>query len=214
MNISFQLKTPLLCVFLFAAIVPARADVIELTNGDHYRGTVVGMTTSDVDFLSEIQGRVKLPRDKVAQIILHPVTPTSSPTNPVTSLSLTAPRKVGASSGSTNNIILTGEPKAVLEQMRQQGVDPKLVSQVQEQVIGKSSPEAAQKFNELLGGLTSGSLSFSDIRAQAQNSIKEIKEAKKELGKDADGMLDGYLDILQKFVQETDSPTTAPAPSK
>ena len=78
----------------------------------------------------------------------------------------------------------------------------------------KSSPEAAQKFNELLGGLTSGSLSITDIRAQAQNSIKEIKEAKKELGKDADGMLDGYLDILQKFVQETDSPTTAPAPSK
>src|SRR5579863_9292418 len=59
----------------------ARADMIELINGDHYRGFVIGMTASNVDFLSEIQGRVKLPRDKVAQITLHAVTPAISATN-------------------------------------------------------------------------------------------------------------------------------------
>src|SRR5579863_4420390 len=59
----------------------ARADMIELVNGDHYRGFVIGMTASNVDFLSEIQGRVKLPRDKVAQITLHDVVGKFSATN-------------------------------------------------------------------------------------------------------------------------------------
>ena len=33
------------------------------------------MTTSNVEFISEVQGRVILPRAKIAQITLHEVTP-------------------------------------------------------------------------------------------------------------------------------------------
>src|SRR5437879_5182125 len=87
-------------VFVLAAAtglfaLPVKADMLELTNGDHYLGTVVSMTQSNLEFQSEIQGLVKLPRDKVAKITLHesaplkqaagarvairPVTPTAEP---------------------------------------------------------------------------------------------------------------------------------------
>ena len=78
----------------------------------------------------------------------------------------------------------------------------------------KASPEAAQKFNEMMGGLMSGSLSMNDLRAQAQSSINQIKAAKKELGEDDGGMLDSYLAILQKFMNESAVDTTVPAPPK
>jgi hypothetical protein len=97
---------------------------------------------------------------------------------------------------------------AVLQQMRQEGVDPKLVSQVQEQVFGQGNPVASQKFNELMGGFMSGSVSVGDIRTQAQDAIKQIKDAKQQLGPDADGMFDGYLAILEDFVGETATNTT------
>ncbi len=195
---------------LFA--LPLKADLLELTNGDHYRGTVISMTLSNLEFQSEIQGRVTLPRDKVAKItfrepqISKPVAVTPPPTAAPIILS-------GTNSGPANEV------NAVVKQMREQGLDPKLVNQVQEQIFGKASPEAAQKFNETMDGLLSGKLSIQDIRAQAQNSISQIKAARSELGEDAGGMLDGYLAILEKFVQETgpsagNSPSPQPAPSK
>ena len=97
---------------------------------------------------------------------------------------------------------------AVAQKMRQDGVDPKIVNQVRDQVLGRSSPEAAAKFDELFGGFMSGKLSVGDIRAEAQNSINQIKAAQQDLGDDAGGMLDGYLAILEKFVAETS--TNAP----
>ncbi len=191
--------------------VCAKADMIELTNGDHYRGTVISMTQSNVEFLSEIQGRVKLPRDKIAQITLHEVV-----AKPVV---VTKPAVAPATSPAGAALIVSGAPTAapgsqadaVVQQMRQQGVDPKLIDQVQEQIFGKSSPEAAQKFNELLGGLSSGSISTQDIRKQAQSSIDQIKAAKKEFGPDAGEMLDGYLAILERFVNESASDESAPS---
>jgi hypothetical protein len=185
------------------------ADMIELTNGDHYRGTVISMTASNVEFLSEIQGRVTLPRAKVAEITLRPAIPKPATGTNQTSVTPT----VGAPlilSGSQNAPAAQADP--IIEQMRQQGVDPKLIQQVQEQIFGKASPEAAQQFNQTMSGLVSGSLTVQDIRRQALDSIAQIKAAKAELGPEAGEMLDGYLAILQKFVQEaaTDNTVTAP----
>jgi hypothetical protein len=198
--------------------LPVRADVIELTNGDHYRGTVIAMTKSDVEFQSEIQGLVKLPRDKVAQIILHEALVKSVVVSkPVASISAPPVNAPLILSGPTATPAQATQADAVVQQMRQQGIDPKLIGQVQEQILGKSSPEASQKFNEMMGGLMSGKISVKDVRAQAQASIDQIKAAKKELGGDAGDMLDGYLGILEKFVQESaaeeNSPVVQPAPS-
>lgn len=190
-----------------ALALPVRADLLELTNGDHYRGTVISMTSSHVVFKSEVQGLVTLPREKVATIIFRPVV-----APPVT----TVPKPAAPDSGTNVNFVnpatnapaaapISSQASLVIQQLRQQGVDPTLIQQVQEQIFGKSSPEAAKKFDEMMSGLMTGRLSVQDIRKQAQSSIEQIRAAKKELGSDAGDMLDGYLDILEKFVQESAS---------
>ena len=200
------LRGIMLATLMAGCVLPVRADMIELTNGDHYRGTVISMTQSNLEFLSEIQGKVKLPRDKIAQITLHEVvTKSVIVTKPVASPAAAPLILSGSPNAAPVSAAPTGQADAVIQQMRQQGVDPKLINQVQEQIFGKSSPEAAQKFNEMIGGLTSGSMSMHDLRNQAQGAIDQIKTAKKEFGSDAGDMLDGYLVILQKFVADADA---------
>jgi hypothetical protein len=212
MNFSRNLLIPAsLGLALAALALPVKADLIELTNGDHYRGTVIGMTATNIDFLSEIQGRVKLPRDKVAQITLHEVTPKAIAAQPATTTTV-PPLILSGPTSAPPAAPASSQADAVVQQMRQQGVDPKLVNQVQEQIFGKASPEAAQKFDQMMSGLMSGSVSMNDLRAQAQSSINQIKAAKKELGDDDGGMLDSYLAILQKFMNESATDTTVPVP--
>jgi hypothetical protein len=205
MNCPHSLRMPALFLLLLgSAVASAKADSLELVNGDHYRGTVVSVTQSNVEFQSDLLGRLTLSRDKVAHINLGDAPIPKPSTN-------TAAPTVGPSlilQGRQNLTPATAQTEAVLQQMRQEGVDPKLVSQVQEQVFGQGNPVAAQKFNELMGGLVSGSLSVGDIRAQAQDSIKQIKDAKQQLGPEAGDMFDGYLAILENFVAETSTNDT------
>src|SRR4051812_25331278 len=72
--------------FLSALLVadPVQADLLELTNGDHYSGIVIALTKTNLEFQSEIQGVVKIPRDKVAKITLRESTP-----KPVASVTVT-----------------------------------------------------------------------------------------------------------------------------
>jgi hypothetical protein len=187
-------------------VFPAKADLIELTNGDHYRGNVIGMTQTTLEFQSEIQGRVKLPREKVARITLRE--PVSQPTA-VTPQAIPSTPETRNHKPETSTLSQADE---VTKQMREQGIDPRIVKQVQEQIFGKASPEAAQKFNDTMEGLMSGRVSVQDIRAQALDSIKQIKAARAELGDEAGGMLDGYLAVLEKFVQETGPGGSATVP--
>jgi hypothetical protein len=205
---------PLAAWLVVFTAVPVKADIIELVNGDHYRGTVLALTTTNVEFLSEVQGRVKLPRDKIAKITFREVAakPGEKPATPVTNAPLILS---GADSGnavqSSSQSTSTPQSTVVIQQMRQQGVDPKLVDQVQQQIFGKGNPQAAQQFNDMVSGLMSGSISVKDVRAQAQNSIAQIKAAEKDMP-EASEMLDSYLQILQKFVNESSSDTTVTAP--
>ena len=196
----------LLACAVCAPLLPVRADVLELTNGDHYSGTIISVTRTNVEFQSEIQGLLKLPRDKIAVITLHD---SSAPKPRATTVQPVSPAPTLTQSNSPG--LLAGQENAMLEQMRRQGVDPKIVSQVQEQILGKSSPEATQKFNELLNGFMAGKISVDDIRGQARSAIQDIQSAKKELGGEAGEMLDGYLVILQQFLRETDPPASAPS---
>jgi hypothetical protein len=209
---------------VLSAVFPLRAaDLIELINGDHYRGTVVGMDSNNIDFISEIQGRVHLPRNKVAQITLHevsakPVTSTNTAPAAAAPLILYGTNNLYAAASSAaatpSPAPAAGSPTAedVVQQMRQQGVQPQLINQVQEQIFGKASPEASQKFQEIMSGLMSGQISVQDLRVQAQNAIQQARDAKKELGGDAGEMLDGYIGILEKFVAES-APSATPSPA-
>jgi hypothetical protein len=213
-------KFPITTALVLACIFTARADMLELTNGDHYRGTIVSMNSINVEFQSEMLGRITLPRSKVATLTLHEVVgkPVANANGGVPAVG--APIIVSRTNAGTNaaagaTVAVPGsQADLVVRQLRQQGVDPKLIDQVQEQIFGKASPEAAQKFNELMSGLLTGQLSVGDIRKQAQNSINQIQTAKKELGGDAGEMLDSYLGILEKFVQEAGADSTSPIPAQ
>ncbi|HWF19549.1 MAG TPA: hypothetical protein VG754_09780 [Verrucomicrobiae bacterium] len=205
-----------------ACVVTTRADVLELTNGDHYRGNVLSMNANSVEFQSEVLGRIVLPRSKVATVTLHEVIAKPAANTKTTAMPYGSPIVVAATNASvgvSTAVVPGSQADTVVRELRKQGVDPKLIDQVQEQIFGKSSPEAAQKFNELMGGLLSGQVSVGDIRKQAQRSINDIKAAKKELGPDAGEMLDSYLGILEKFVQEagadssSSTPVIPPSPS-
>ncbi|MDB6126005.1 MAG: hypothetical protein JWQ71_4998 [Pedosphaera sp.] len=191
---------------LALACLPLKADILELINGDHYSGNVISMTPTNLEFRSDIQGLVKIPRDKVASISLRP----SVIAKPVAKPATAQPSAPAAPSATASNT----PSSAVIQQMRQEGVDPKMMDQIQKQLMGTSSPEASKMFNDLVGGLSTGSLSVQDIRSQAQKAIKDIQSAKKDLGGDSAELLDGYAAILQKFVNETETPanTNPPAP--
>ena len=76
-----------------------------------------------------------------------------------------------------------------------------------------AGPEANNKFNEMVSGLMSGRLTVNDIRAEAKSAADQLKELKRDLGEDAGGALDGYLAILEHFLQETAPPNvSSPAP--
>ena len=78
-----------------------------------------------------------------------------------------------------------------------------LIQQVQTQFLSEASPEAKDKFNELVGGLLSGKLTVNDIRAQAQAAADQVRAAKRDGGDNAGLALDGYLAILDQFLSET-----------
>jgi hypothetical protein len=203
-----------------ATVLSARADTLELVNGDHYQGTIVSVNQTNVEFQSDILGRITLPRDKVASMTLREAELPKAATNTITSpTALTAAPAIGPSliMQGTNRVsseTASAPGDAVLQQMRQQGIDPGLVSAVQQQVFGQGNPAAAQKFNELMDGLMDGSLSIADIRSQAQQSIQQIKDARQQLGPDVGDMFDGYLAILENFVAESaTNDTIAPAPA-
>jgi hypothetical protein len=202
-----------LAALALAAVLPLKADMVELTNGDHYRGKVVSMDANTIEFLSEIQGKVHLPRNKVAQITFgeaaaKPVARTNAPAATAPSIILSGTNAPAATTASPGAV----SAEAVVEQMRQQGVQPQLINQVQEQIFGKASPEASAKFEEIMNGLMSGKISVQDLRGQAQTAIQQARDAKKELGGDAGEMLDGYIAILEKFVAES-APSATPAPA-
>jgi hypothetical protein len=224
--ITTRLRLKCLCLFFALAAIAARplkADLVELINGDHYRGTVISMDTNTIEFLSEIQGRVHLPRNKVAQITFHEVTArpmarANAAPAVAAPIILVGTNNLSAAAAQASPASVTTSPAtadAVVEQMRKQGVQPQLINQVQEQIFGKASPEASQKFEEIMGGLMSGQITVQDLRVQAQNAIKQARDAKQELGGDAGEMLDGYIGILEKFVAESassaSSSPTAPA---
>ncbi len=60
----------------------------------------------------------------------------------------------------------------------------------------------------------SGKLTVNDLRKEAKSAADQLRAVKRDLGDDS-GTLDGYLSILDSFLNETASPagsaTNAPA---
>lgn len=188
----------------FLTAVAGYADQVEMKNGDRYVGQVASLSTDTLILTNDILGTVKLPRDKVLQVTLGTqaaVTPTRTVTNLIiTSAPTGLPAK--AATLSRTQLAPTTPTNVML--------------QVQEELLGNASPEAKAKFQELASGYLSGSISENQIRSEAKAAADQLRKFKAELGADAGEELDGYLTILEGFLNEqstsaTSSQTNRPA---
>jgi len=172
--------------------VGLRADQVEMQNGDRYVGAVLSMNADVVVLQNEVLGTVKLPRGKVARITMAPVAlADTAPRTSRTNLPSHTPKAAG-----TNATVLA------LPQLK---TNATTLQQVREQFLGDASPEAKAKFNELAAGFLTGKLSVSDIRAQAKSAADQLRAMKAELGEDSGIAVDGYLAILDHFLNESKS---------
>jgi hypothetical protein len=194
-----------LAVFLFigVAVWSAFADQVTLQNGDVLNGKVLSMTTNALVLQDASLGTLTLPRAKVSNITFGMVATAAPPLvsfklNSQANSALDEPAKTG-----TPNTDL----QAMLREVRQHS---NIVQEVEAQVLGSSaSPEAVNKFNELLDQLSSGQLDMNGLRAQAQSAAEQLQEYKKEMGPDAGEEVDSYLTILNSFLCDT-APTNGP----
>lgn len=188
-----QAMVLLSCVGALLSFAPywARADQVEMQNGDRYVGNVVSLNTNTLVLENEVLGMVRLPRGKVALITLGSRPPVS-----VTPLPSPANGQVRAPSSARAAAATNPSPE-----LRKLAEHTNLIQQVQRQFLGDAGPEANQKFDELLSGLMSGKLTVDDLRAQAQSAADQLRALKREGGEDAGFAADTYLAILDHFLK-------------
>lgn len=174
-------------VYVFAA-------QIEMHNGDRYVGQVLSLNEENLVLRNEVLGTVKLPRGKVARITMGSATATEPAVEPA--------RTNAASRGAT-----TTTTNAAAFSLPQLKTNASSIQQVREQFLSDASPEAKAKFNELAGGLLAGKLSVADIRAEAKSAAEQLRALKADLGEDAGIAVDGYLAILDRFLNEGKPPS-------
>ena len=178
------MKALVSAVCLLPAVL--RADVIELVNGDRYYGSLIAVTQTNVELKSEIQGKMNIARDKVATIMFRE----------------TAAQKADVAKSITGK--KNAKASALADELRAQGINPKDIGKVPEEILSGANPEATAQFKDMVAGLMTGQLSVDSIRAQAQKSVEEIHAMKEDLGEEGGELLDGYLLILENFLKETD----------
>jgi hypothetical protein len=182
-----------LLLLLSLGVLRARADQVEMQNGDRYVGTVLSLNTNTLVLQNEVLGTLRLPRGKVALIRLGSALPSAAP--PVASPTTGQARTPSAARS-------TAAPD-VSPAMRQLGTNTNLIRQIQKQFLGDAGPEANQKFEELLGGFLSGKVTMDDIRVQAQSAADQLRALKRDGGESPGFAADTYLAILDHFLKES-----------
>lgn len=193
-------------IFLWAA-GRLDADQLEMQNGDRFSGKVSSVSADAVVLESDVLGKITVPRQKVARLafgtnavaaalITSPTSPVSVPTNLPTAAAFADLLKTKAEM-----------PAA----QRQPGTDTNVIQKIRDQMLA-GSPEAAGKYNEMVGDLLSGKMNLDDLRREAQSSADQLRELKRSLGPDAGDSLDGYLQVLDQFLKESAAESTNAAP--
>jgi len=182
-------------LILWLASACLHADVLEMQNGDRYSGKVLSVSADVVVLKSEILGKINVPRSKVATLTFATASPglqqpaASNPRSPKAAVPAVAPIVV---------INTNANLSASFSQLRG---DTNFIGQIRGQMLA-GSPEAAGKFDEMVGALMSGQMNVSDLRKQARESAAQLRELQREMGSQRDETLDAYLKILDSFVNE------------
>lgn len=178
----------------------AAADSVDMRNGDRFTGQVVNVDARTVTLQNPNLGVVRLPRTNVLQISFEQV----ERSLPAAAKSPPAP------------VILTNSVASLANQLQTEGVDPKLKQQIQAQFLSAAGPEANAKFDSMLQGLLSGTMSMGDLRAEARSAANQIREMRKQVGGEGGEVLEGYLEVLDGFLRESpaDEPVKTPRTGK
>ena len=195
--------------FLFVAAPWLRADQVEMQNGDRYFGKVLSVSADTVTLEGELLGKINVPRKKVASLAFGTnaaapkaatnVAQISVPTNPPTAVSLA---------------VLAGTNADLSAAIRNLGANTNFIGQIRGQMLAGNT-EAASNYDKMVSDLMSGKLSLDDLRRQAKSSADQLREIKRDLGSEAGGSLDAYLDVLDNFLKETTAePTNATSASQ
>lgn len=212
-----RLKSALLLgvgILLCALAAAARADQIEMQNGDRYGGKVLSMSTTNVVFESEVLGKINVPRKNVASMafgtnavaakpsadLARVSTPTIARTN-----SPTAALVIKPSASSSTNTDLSAA-------LRGMGGNTNFIREIREKLLA-GSPEASAKYDEMVNNLMTGKLDMNGLRKQAADSANQLRALKKELGPEADDTLDGYLQVLETFLNQSGAGSSIDTPT-
>jgi hypothetical protein len=180
----------ILAPFALSPLVSLRAEQVIMQNGDILNGTISSVSTNTLVLQNDNLGNLTLPRAKVATINFGTLATSfsASATNSQIRLPAVSP---------TNSM---SDLAMALRGIRDQ---TNLIQQVQSQVLSSGNPDAVNKFNELLDGLSSGKIDINDLRVQAQSAADQLRSLKSGLGPNSSSEVDGYLSILDDFLQET-----------
>lgn len=194
----------------------ARADSIELINGDLLHGKVVSLDDVELRLVSDIHGAVIISRDKVAAIGFG-------------ERKLVRPAAVGLADAVPDvpgvvrrNVTISGDQSRVtatvpvtplagqdvVRQLRAQGLTAENITELQKALPMLKEPAARQYFDEKVKGLAEGTINVENIRKEAIRAREEYRKTAKSLGPDGEKALNqalgGYLDILDRFIREAD----------
>lgn len=189
--------------FLLALAEPSLlADQVLMQNGDRYLGKVLSVSADTVVLSSDMLGKINVPRHKVASVTFG--------TNLVASPTANQPAASTNHPATTASVPSTNRNLDLSAALRGLGANTNFVAQIRQQMLA-SSPEAAGKYDQMVNDLMSGKLNVNDLRQQARSSAKQLQDLKRELGPEADDLLDSYLQILNGFLKEMDAePTDLP----
>ncbi len=204
MSYGFAMKTKLLSVsygiiFMFVAAFWLRADVVEMQNGDRYFGKVLSMSADTVVLESEVLGKINVPRKNVASLAFG--------TNAVATKAVAsvAPVSIATNLPSVSSLAdLTDTNADLSAAFRNLGANTNFVGQIRDQMLA-GSPEATSKYDEMVKNLLNGSLNMDDLLREAKSDADQLRALKRDLGPDAGDSLDGYLDVLDDFLKESES---------
>lgn len=188
------------------------ADQVAMQNGDRYFGKLVSVSADTVVLDSEMLGRIKVSRKYVASLVLG--------TNRMEQITATNRPAELASVPGTNSPASPATNQVWSVELSHATGTTNVIQQIRDQLLA-GNPQATGKFNEMVAGYMSGKLSVADIRREAQAVADQTRALKRELGPDADDSLDGYLSVLDAFLEEsaptagaTNSPPAAPRAGK
>jgi len=184
---------------LFIFDTALRADQLTMQNGDVYAGKILSVTSNMIVFQSDVLGKLTLRREKISTLAF-------SGTISGSNSAPTIPAKVAAVPKSPNVAMTNADIAGTLHNL---GANTNFIQQVRRQMLSGTTPDANQKYDEMVNSLMSGQMNLNDLRNQAKTAIQQIQQIKRETGPEADASLDAYLAILQNFVNETEATPNA-----